>query len=377
MRTQVKIHVNASNNSSLYLHSGSAQLQISNLEKIINAVPTGFNGFRVSDSSMVLSRLDASDSLFPEEGYPGFISQEISDADGVFVNPPYIEIGLSHARSRYIYLAFDNVCREFATVVRVTSLLSTSSQFDVQINAWQNLYMIDLGSLYIPGDVHRMSLRIEFLSWSKAYSNAKVTSVSLNATLIFDGSNIIRYENSMYKMDTQLSITPGINEQFADMELYDRSGLVHQLAQEGLLDKNQSVIISIFDDEGTEIGADEYFTKDWDIQASQSRFNVSCTDNSQSLKNYSSGDWPLAHRTIDSMLHLAFSRANNASWRYNNENTKIMCQRMYDSRSWFNPTDAYTMLQKICTAGMLRIYWYKGIYIVASLLEDCEGLFDD
>lgn len=375
MRTQVKIHVNSNTDTSLQVNTECEQLQVSNLEMIVNASPSGFNGFRVSNTDVVLSKLDASDTLFPEKGYPGFISREIAREDSYFTNPPYIDVMLSRARSRYLYIAFDNVSHEFAKVIRVVASIGT--QFDMQISSWQNLYAIDLQNLYIPSDSTNVTVSLYFLSWSVPYGNAKVTSISLDATLVFDGSNIIRYENSMYKMDTQLSITPGINEQFADIELYDRYGTVHRLAQEGLLDENQSVTISIFDDEGIEISADEYFTKDWDIQASQSRFSVNCTDNSQSLKNYTVGDWPLAQRTLDSMLKLVFNRANNTSWRYNNENTKLLCQRIHDTRNWFNTTDVYTMLQKICTAGMLRIYWYKGIYVVASLLEDCEGLFDD
>lgn len=313
------------------------------------------SAFQVSQSyENPVSRLDGQYKVLPDQGFPGFISKALCDVDGNFdaENAPYVTLissgaplGIAVAFSegypvKYSITAggvtkyYDNNTSKIINVVD-----DTNTQFKLTIHKWH----IDANDIRV--------------------ASVKIVSIIPIFDMTYTESDLISVTNSETLFDSQMNIAPGICEQYADIRIYDRNNLLHQLAYIDKLNDDYTVTIYAIDTEKYVIGS--YSVKDWDISSTNSVIGVICDDMSRIFKSINVPSIPLLTRTVDDMLSMAFDQLKGVNWEYIDKDTQIYCQHITTPDNWFYSSDLLSLLNKICTLGFLRIYWYIDKFIVA------------
>ena len=157
-----------------------------------------------------------------------------------------------------------------------------------------------------PGDIITYTIVINNAS------NFKVTNISNNFNVVIGSNDIISSVNSENMMDTELNIQPGICEQYADIQIYDRTGIFHELALRELLSQDER--ISIYTDNDILIGV--YYVKEWSIENDNDIINITCRDNSYLFQKIDIKRSLIATRTLHDLLNILFSQATEVSWEY-------------------------------------------------------------
>ena len=368
MRTQVSIQFDFNLNTQLLQPTQggySEQANVSHIEKIFeNTTYKGFKGFHFAGTPGEWPA-DASGAYhyYPDEGYQGYISQALSNSSGSFIPPISISFQLLGSAPNEVFIQFDAVCNEFAKDMVVTNSLNSNTMF-VSNNSY--ICRIKLSDMQMPETDSEYTITINIQTWNKPFKSAKITKLSLNFLAVYDGTNLIKYDCSENLFDSNMQIKAGICEQYADIEVYDRSGILHEFAQEEILGNEQNVTITAIDDDTNEqwvLGT--YLVTDWDVPSTSSRINITSKDNTMTLDRLYVQMLPIKTRTVDELLQLCFAQLKNTSWRYIDEDTAGYCRTIVTPNSWCYTDTLLNTLIKVCLLGMLRIYWYIDSYVVA------------
>lgn len=108
---------------------------------------------------------------------------------------------------------------------------------------------------------------------------SKVTfSFKDDTTKVIADSDLIEFVCSENLTDTNVTITPGLCEQYADVKLYDRENYFHLKAMDNGLDDAQVVIQlkDLSNDTVIELGS--YIVNKWDIEGDNSIITAHCKD---------------------------------------------------------------------------------------------------
>lgn len=369
MTTQVKVLLNNANLPLLTVSSESPQASHSNLEAVINAPPGGYEGFQLSaNASAPISLLDGSYRLYPSGGYPGFISREVSDADGIFATPPSVTIHIEQVRSPYLFISYDNVSQEYPVEVKISA--STGYEYYFMPHKWYSVFFLDLtGYLHVSLGDNDVTITLTINKWSVPRASAKITSIQDGSVLTFNDSEILTYECSRNKLNAQLEFMPGISEQYADFRLYDRHGIVNLLKKENVLVDNLRTQVTVSDPATGISRTNTYYTYEWQIKLGQSEFSLICKDATQALRAYQIGEHTPGDRSLHDMLTYCFMRAEAAAWTYADALTEYVCKNIKTPDSWFQLSNVHATLEKICATGVLRIYSVNNQYIVSTLID--------
>ena len=187
--------------------------------------------------------------------------------------------------------------------------------------------------------------------------------------MLFRGKDLISSSNSENLLDAQLSVTPGICEQYANIKLYDREGVLRRLALTQELTADYAVSIEAVDDSTDRVVVlGSYIIAEWQIEGNSSEIEVNGRDGSYLFDKIAVTRSIVQTRTVHDFLSEAFALVPGASWRYQDESTRTRCLSMSVPDGWYEEGDFYKMLNKICYLGMLRIYWFIDAFVVGRCI---------
>lgn len=340
---------NVSNTRILYrTNSGQANVAHPNYVIIPGNENTSKRGFQLSNSrSAVVSPLSGSYTYFGSEGYPGFLSSAITPSNAS------ISFYVMNAIPTNLFIQFDGASGEYATAFTIEN---TRTSDTVTVSDNHQLFVnVEVTALNIAvGD----SLTLTVTGWSSSNKSVKITYIgSVAYKFEVFGSQLIDFRCSENLMDSQLSVAPGICEQYADITVYDKGQLLHNRAKAGMLETDAKVTLSAVSST-EEIILGTYFVSDWDINSNSSAVKINCRDKSYMFSKINVARSSVMTRNVHTLLVNLFSYAANISWEYLDIQTQSRCVNMIIPDSWWLASDLQTMLNKICAVGMLRIYWY-------------------
>lgn len=359
MRVQVQIdyQLNISTNASP--SALPAQCNVSHGEFLTNSKDfKGYKGFHfAANRDQKTIKADGSYKFYPDSGYQGFIAKSFTDAKGYC--DLTVRLQFAGEAPEQLLFQFDSVDNTYPLMM--TLITASSSQIKV-VNVNKSFAIVDISGLTL---VANDSISIRFSKWNKANYTAKIVSISVNYTGIYDLQNLIDVRCSENAFDAQLNIKPGIVEQYADVSIYDRNQLIHQFARAELLKENQQVtILSIDDETNTSEILGIYIVDEWQVEATSSIVKINCTDPSSAFENLDIPSAPVQTRTVDNLLSLLFSYVQGYTFTYIDDATRTACENIKIPSSWYAKGNVLEVLRKICEVGQLRIYWFINVFIV-------------
>ncbi len=200
----------------------------------------------------------------------------------------------------------------------------------------------------------------------------KIQFVGSNETMTLNGSQLISFTCSENIMDSNLDLNPGICEQYANLEIYDKDGLIRQRGLKGELHKDDIITIIGIDENVWEEGGiakgevvlGDYLVEEWKLENNNSHIKIVCRDTSYRLDKINIPRTIISDRTVDDLLNIVFSSAPQMTWVYLDTDTEERCQNITIPNSWYKASDLKTMLESICAVGLLRIYYFNKTFFV-------------
>lgn len=361
MRTQVSIELPNAQETSLSFAAAEVPktANISNPTKIFSVDEYGARGFQLSEKkSEVVSTLDGKYLLYSDLGFSGYVSSALSDAQGNFQQDVSFSFRLSYERPAYLFIVFDPVAKEFATAF---SLQYGSTKLSITNNT-STVYIVDTAALKLPMNNNSSKITVSIQKWSSAYKSAKLFQIFPALIMSFTGKDLKSFTCSENATNTQLSISPGVIEQYADITVYDREGLLRKLAALGLLVEDMKVEIVACEDNCTALGS--YTVSNWNVDTTSASIKIECRDQTSKLSKVNIPGAAIQDRTLHNMLTYVFNCLGNVAWGYFDAATQIYCRNIYTPNSWSYAAPADKVLAKLCTLGMLRIYYWINKYVV-------------
>lgn len=359
MRLQVAITLNSNAGARTEMRDldVTSGINVSNPGEVVSmTTPKGFRGFQLSDDEgHIASRLNNGYKFFPDTGYSGYISQDITDAQGEIdtVSFPFYVVGSGDV---FLTILFDPLGENYAVNFEIRNYMDQQVAY-VYNNRRKSV------SVTIPATGMYFTLKVR--KWSKPYSSVIISRITAPQSLVFTGKDIESCEWSEASFDAQMTITPGIVEQYADIVIYDRDGNLHNYAQDNDSGSSEHKVTVHSHDGDQSILQGAYIITSWDIPGDSSKIKLLCSDLSPSLDKINIKSFPVANRTVDDMLTFLFVRAGNLPWKYQNSDISSECKSIATPDSWFVPCTLLQLLNKICVLGLLRIYWDTNSFVVA------------
>lgn len=306
--------------------------------------PRNFRGFQLSGTTNVLGILDGSYVFFSPAGFSGILTKP-SDLSYTF------NVHFTVATPVDFFIVFDPASGEYAKNIQV---VAASKVYDFNNDG-------PFFRLHI-ADVTVTSLEITIANWSVPGHSYKVTRIQYTPNYVFNSSSIIDFTCSENLMDSSLSISPGICEQYADITLYDRYNYVHALALAGRLDTANSVSVEVMDGEVTyTLGT--YVISDWDVENDNSVIKLHCRDKSYLFESTTVPGANVAKRTLDYILSVLMNYSG-AAWTYLDADTALRCSGITVPNNFWKAGSLKNLLNAACSLGMLRIYWYADTFYI-------------
>lgn len=364
MRLRVYIKFNSESSGTIVQNSLPEVINVSDTDQLQIESSTGHRGFQLSpDYVRTVCKLDGTYAMFGAGGYIGICTRYISGVDGVFAQDeiPVIDLTLIGSNLSKLYINFDRACREYATNVLIDNYDTGLSWI---VGNSDTLMSLDL-SKYIDSTMYTHHIGIGILRWSKPYASAKITYIAYEYSDVFTGNTLREVTCSESTFNSQSYVQPGIVEQYANISIYDRYNRIHLLAEENMLLSGARAKIRAVNDNDEEIELGDFIVDTYDIEASDSIVHIDCKDPSDSFDQIYISNLPVVDRSIHDVLSTMFSYVPTYNWRYANTDTEAYCKKIITPNSWFKAGTLLDLLQKISTAGMLRIYWSKNTFVVA------------
>lgn len=186
-----------------------------------------------------------------------------------------------------------------------------------------------------------------------------------NTEKIIKDNSIISFTCSENLTDTNVSITPGVCEQYANINIYDRDNFFHIKAMNNSLDSaNVEIKIkNVQNDEIIDLGS--YVASKWHIEGDNSVIEVQCKDTSFLFDYIVIPNSEIATRTIIQFLDLIFSSLPDFTYEFLDNDTQLRCTQINVPNSWYNQTNLLDLLNKVCYLGMLRMFYKQGTFYIA------------
>ena len=369
MRIQVQIGVKSSSDD-----AAEVVVDTSTIPEVINIAHSnaiaenttmtslGAAGFQLSpDDGHIVSKLNGSKKPFASSGYPGVCTRELTGINGTCnVAIPFKMTGKAPEN---LYINFDAVANEYAIAFSLTN--SANANVIIVTDNKETFVALPLASLALPEVLANVEFTLRITKWSIANASVKLTLLSMYNYIIYDGKDLQSVSLSENLFDSQMQIVPGICEQYADIKVYDRNNVLRKLAANNKLHSDYLVNILAIDDTNAathQMGT--YIVSDWNFDGISSNVGITCRDKSYLFEKIDIERSTIADRTLDELLNILFSQASNLPWKYQDDDTRAWCASIHVPNSWYLASDLYTMLNKVCALGMLRIYWYVNAFVV-------------
>lgn len=336
---------------------------VSNRNKVFEQkTASGFSGFQLSaNENEVTSTLNGAYKAFDTEGYPGYISRKLSREDGYVEELlPFCIFG---SLPEYLIITFDEVTNEYATRM-VLTCHSPQSSAEVDITNDETQCIIPLSEF---SDVD-VSTGVEFSlfihTWSRSYSSIKVSYLSAGIDYFFNSNKIVDFQCSENAYDSNMSLSPGICEQFADIRLYDSQDILRNRLLKTSGEYNWKISIKSIDDTNNKtyvLGT--YDLSEWEADTDTSLLTLLCRDPSRLFSKIEIPRVQVKTRTLNDFIMLMFQHTK-FSYKYADEETLLRCEQIKVPNSWYIEEYLDVMLRNICDIGLLRIYWYIDKFII-------------
>lgn len=322
-----------------------------------NTDALGSNGFQLSDLDAVTHALDGSKFPFSPEGYSGFISKSRTDREGILLVEFYFYV-VAYGPT-VLRVLFDRSANEYAKTFYIT---------DASTN--QILY-IDMKNTKVSVDIplnisQPTKLKLFISVWSKPFASVKICRIATDVGFIFTGKDLYSCDWSVNSFDTQMQISPGSVSQYADIEVYDRADALRKKLLATSSDTVYYVsIVAVDDDANKQHFQGDYCVTDFDFDDSKNTVRLLCSDLTENFDKIMVSPTDTKDRTVHEWLEFLFTRAGSTPWKYENAQVKTDCEKTVTPNSWFKECSLQQLLNKICTVGMLRVYWHTNTFVVA------------
>lgn len=367
MYTKVTYNFETSGRTVSSLEVNPAVSNMANLSQLATNLARddlGYNGFILGTKTKQATKLNGTHKMFSgSHSYPGYIGSSVYTTEEV---DETFELSVNGDTPKYLVLCFDGQAHEYATAYTIQN--SSNANTIVITNSNEILSIVDLSSLQLPEGTWYGTLTLHITRWSQANRTVKITVLRAGEldVLQFYESELISYECSEHVYDSQLSITPGICEQYADITIYDRYKIFERANKEI---ECRVTIETVNPDRvlGT------YYVQDWDIPGGSSEFTSHCGDFCSIFDKLTFQATSIQDRTLHQILQLIFAQGN-LRWAYLNEADELFCSQLHTPNNWFKTSTVHVALEKACWLGLLRIYWDKDTFIVtrAVVLDSIE-----
>ncbi len=325
---------------------------VSDANRVVTGYISGSGGFQLSTDSVELSNLQGI-PLFGEQGYPGILSRTLSDDNGA--TSFKVDFIFEGVLPNHIYIGFDNVVHEYALDFTLTNAASDNT---IHVSNNKSTFLrLDISKLIMPSN-NLFTLHIT--KWSKPNSSIRLTSLSVTPAIQLTTRDIITSEWSENMLDVDMEKNPGVCEQYADIRFYDRSGVVTTLAQQDEIRDKYKIEILVNDNvENT------YMSQDWDVDTDDSIFLLKGADYYYLFSGIKVPAQNVKDRSLNEMLTWIFDIIG-VPWSWGTFNLADP-DTLVTPDSWFYASTVGEILQKLCNAFALRIYWLCDKYVVEGL----------
>lgn len=378
MRLQVSIDFGKNNQTSLSFDSVeqiTEFINVSHLDDLFN-LPTsneGKKGFQLSDSvDSPLTPLDGSYTFFDDEkGYSGIVTKGISNSTlgpykyGMPSGSDRIYFRIKNQIPETFFIVFDTQSNEYAPAFSIHSV--EANTYTLITN--NTSPVVILPTSLLEGASVNDTFYLMIWSWSKPQTSAKVSRIATYPRFDFTSRDIIKMTCSENLFDSAMQIRPGVCEQYASIDIYDRYGVLHSMfIREELTKTNQVNIYAIDDSEQKSYLLGTYNVTAGEAEHDSNIVSFDCKDVTYLFESIQIDALYVHKRSCHALLNRLFD-AVNMPWRYIDAQTETMCKNIQTPNSWSMTDQASKILEKICTLGMLRIYWYIDAFIVARCIN--------
>ena len=345
-----------------------AELDISSIETEavaanVSNLPTsdsdGFKGFQLSENDdEVVSTLDGTYKFYSNEGYPGWLSDAISNVEGYFT-PTIRWLVTFESPVDHFYIRFDSEAEEYASEVRVNG----------------QTYYND--STLLPVTLPKTaSATIEIVRWNKPYKSAKIVSIDDDQTLVFEGSEIEDVQCSEQAWASSFKLSTGFIQQYADITFRDVRKRLMALADSGKLTDFMPIDLFIQED-SVWIDLGTYISDSWDVDRTTSKVSVSCNDYTRIFDNVIV-DIIAENISVADQLTMLSAQIPEVeiipkpdSYVVNPKTGATISMQEYlasciDKDVYFQQVSATEYVSQLCDRWMLLLYWHPTLkkYVV-------------
>ena len=183
--------------------------------------------------------------------------------------------------------------------------------------------------------------------------------------------DLISYECSENSKDSDLTLNPGVIEQSATIEIYDRDDKFKQAAMFDTLNAFQNASVSIYfvNDLNEYIQLGEYLISSIELNGDNDTVVINCYDATSQLSDIKIDQYSVADRTAHTLLSIIFNQfLDQTPWEYLDQETANRCNWTIVYNSYMVSTDAREVLDMICALCMLTIFYKNGTFYVGSCL---------
>ena len=197
------------------------------------------------------------------------------------------------------------------------------------------------------------------------YSAKVVINVKDNVQFIID-KDLISFTCSENLKNANLDFTPGIFEQNASIELYDRDNTFKNIVQkytDNFFYRSEVAIYIVEDDNETLLG--NYIFDKIECDGADSVIKIDCIDYTYIFKEKYVSNSAVANRTLTQLLTMVFEMSlPSETWKFLDDATKNRCDNIVVGNSFVTRDTAYNILNAICDCGMLNIVFKQGVFYV-------------
>lgn len=357
MRPEIDITLKQPEGVSITLATIPEGVNVSNADKIID--PTNYNrtvGFQLSGDVGNICSLGGKYTFFGTSGFDGLLTKNYT-----WSRPVTLSVEVIGMSALDLWITFDPATGEHPRIIICRSDDKTIFTISDNTSVLVHLYAPDQ-------QLTSNTITIVLAAWRDVNDNPvnhsyKVTGLLPAPHLVFSGSSIGKFNCSENQMDSNLSLTPGICEQYADVSIYDRDGILHHLATYGYLNEDSALKIRAYDTEERLYALGAYLVANWDVQNDDDYVDIDCHDRSYAFEKILLAQADVDSRTLDELLGLLFEKANSP-WKYLDAETQSRCENILMPQSYWVSKNLETLLTEACALGMLRIYWYVDTFFV-------------
>lgn len=325
--------------------------QVNNVSRGLHKGSHGYEGFQLSASvDKPTTPLTGQFKFFDEEeGYPGWMSKQLSDERGFFASPIKWQVTFT-GRAKFLYIRFDEELNEYATEIEITG------------NGVTNI--IQNNSVACAVALNEVSeCTVSILRWNKPYKSAKITMFEASNIITFQGSHIESLECSEQAWNGSFTLSTGFIQQFADITFRDHQGLLHTLADSGGLVKFLSVRIYVrYKDAWHFLG--QYFSDTWSVDQTSDKVKATCNDLSRNFANKTAdviGENLSVMELLDQLnVGIVPKPDSYVTNPFTGEELSIseFLSSCISKDAYFQAVSIDQIVAQICDRWLLKIYWH-------------------